>query len=349
MNTQFKLATQSLKLNKVRTALTTLGIIIGVASLTLVLSLGQGAQEALGTQIEKLGNNLVAIKPGTDAVGGLKSISPYDAAITSSLTERDSNSIKLHENVAKSAPIMMLSGTISVGENSMTNVPIIATTPELAEILGIKTAPGQFIDDTVGRDTIVLGRNIAISLSGTDQVLGLRVNLKGRDHSVIGIAKEYKASINVVGVDLNNAVFVPLDDGKMYNQGVAQIQQIIVTLLITLIVGGVGIMNIMLVGVSERTREIGIRKALGATNRNIFMQFLIEALIMCAIGGIVGLALGYGLAFFVGRMLYYLPLVSWQNAIAGILMAFVIGIAFGIYPALKAAHKDPIESLRQYQ
>jgi ABC-type antimicrobial peptide transport system permease subunit len=107
-------------------------------------------------------------------------------------------------------------------------------------------------------------------------------------------------------------------------------------------------MNIMLVGVSERTREIGIRKALGATNGHIFGQFLIEALIMCIVGGLIGLGLAYGLAFFIASQLFFQPAITWIISIIGLGMALVTGVIFGLYPAMKAARKDPIDSLRQY-
>ena len=117
---------------------------------------------------------------------------------------------------------------------------------------------------------------------------------------------------------------------------------------VTLVVGGIGIMNIMLVGVSERTREIGIRKALGATDGHILGQFLIEALIMCTTGGVIGMALGYGLAYLIAMQLAFQPAVTWQIAALGFGMALTTGILFGLYPAVKAARKNPIESLRQY-
>lgn len=118
---------------------------------------------------------------------------------------------------------------------------------------------------------------------------------------------------------------------------------------ITLVVGGIGIMNIMLVGVSERTREIGVRKALGATNGHILGQFILEALIMSVTGGIVGLLAAYGLAYFIASQLSFQPAVTWQITAIGLGMALGTGMLFGLYPAIKAARKDPIESLRQYQ
>mgnify|MGYP003340467474 CR=1 FL=1 len=118
---------------------------------------------------------------------------------------------------------------------------------------------------------------------------------------------------------------------------------------ITLVVSGIGVMNIMLVSVTERTREIGIRKALGATDQNIMVQFLIEALIMCIVGGVVGIALAYILAFFIGSQLSFNPSINPVIIATGFGLALAVGVVFGLYPALKAARKDPIEALRQYQ
>ncbi|MEO5499152.1 MAG: FtsX-like permease family protein, partial [Candidatus Saccharimonadales bacterium] len=193
------------------------------------------------------------------------------------------------------------------------------------------------------------------------------------------------------------------DDGKSFNQGIAQIQQLIIQVedtsriqsvtekidstilknhngeqdfgvlagndianysssffsslvlvtsivsIITLIVSGIGVMNIMLVGVTERTREIGIRKALGATDRHIMGQFLIEALIICVSGGLIGIAVAYGLAFFIASQLAFQPSVSPVIIGTGFGLALAVGVVFGMYPALKAAKKDPISALRQYQ
>jgi ABC-type antimicrobial peptide transport system permease subunit len=117
---------------------------------------------------------------------------------------------------------------------------------------------------------------------------------------------------------------------------------------ISLVVGGVGVMNIMLVGVAERTREIGIRKAVGSSNGAIVVQFLIESLMMSVLGGVLGYITGYVIAFAISNFLYFTPAFTWQTAVIALGMAIVVGVVFGIYPALKAARKDTIESLRQY-
>lgn len=403
---QWRIALQSLRMNRVRTGLTTLGIIIGVASITLVLSLGGGAEATVRQQVSKLDNNVMLVKPGVtdDRLLNLKSYNPYGIAITTSLTELDLNTIKLQKGTKQVAPIMILDGSVKTADSGLlAAAPIIATTPELGAIIGLKMSVGQFIDRQTTRDTAVIGHALAIELFGSDQILGQQILVKGRVHTIVGVVKEVNTPVNLAGIDLDRTVYISFDDGKGLNQGVAQIQQMIVTTkegvdlaqtrqaietallenhnderdfsvlagatiaepsdsfyrtivlitalvaTITLVVGGIGIMNIMLVGVSERTREIGVRKALGATNGHILGQFILEALIMSVTGGIVGLLAAYGLAYFIASQLSFQPAVTWQITAIGLGMALGTGMLFGLYPAIKAARKDPIESLRQYQ
>lgn len=403
---QWRIALQSLRMNRIRTGLTTLGIIIGVASITLILSLGGGAEATVRQQVAKLDNNVMLIKSGyTDSqLLDLASYNPYGIAITTSLTELDMNTVQRIEGIESVAPIMILDGSVKKAhESAVATAPIIATTPNLAEIIGLSMSNGQFIDTQTSRDTAVIGHALAIELFGSDQVLGQQILVKGRTHTVVGIVKEVDAPVNLSGLNLDRTVYVSFDDGKSMNQGIAQIQQLITTTTpghdreavnqavhtallknhnderdftvlagqaiaepsdtlfrtiivlttlvatVTLVVGGIGIMNIMLVGVSERTREIGIRKALGATNRHILGQFILEALIMCVSGGLIGLGVAYGLAFFIASQLSFQPATTWQITAIGLGMALGTGVLFGLYPAIKAARKDPIESLRQYQ
>ena len=403
---QYRIALQSLRMNRVRTALTTLGIIIGVASITLVLSLGGGAEAAVRKQVSNLGNNVILVKPGyaNSQLLNLKTYNPYGITIATSLTELDLTTVRLIDGVKSVAPIMILDGSV-VSIDGETTLPasIIATTPEFADIIGLRTSSGQFIDSQTLRDTVVIGHKLAIELFGSDQILGRQLKVKGVAHTVIGVTKPMNAPVNLSGLDLDTTIYTSFEDGKSLNQGIAQVQQLIVTtdegvdiaktkqdieavMLanhnnerdfsvlagqaiaepsdqffrtiivitalvagITLVVGGIGIMNIMLVGVSERTREIGVRKALGATNRHILSQFILEALIMCVTGGFIGLAIGYGLAYVFASQLSFQPAFTWWITLSGLAMAFTTGIVFGLYPAIKAARKDPIESLRQYQ
>lgn len=404
MSLSYRIALQSLRMSRVRTGLTTLGIIIGVASVTLILALGSGAENSVRTQVSKLDDNVILVTSGAEAslVETAQRYNPYGISATTSLTEQDFNTIRLDKDIDQIAPIMVLGGSVLGPFGTRSNVPIVATTPDFATILGLDMSTGAFVDNTTTRDTAVLGSKISSSLFGGDKVLGQEFTIKGRLHTAAGALKQTDTPINLSGIDLDNAVFISFDDGKSYNQGVAQIQQMLITVkdpskittvkdsiektilanhksehdftvfagqdvaehgnasfravvvmtalvsTVTLIVGGIGIMNIMLVGVSERTREIGIRKALGATNGHILNQFLIEALIMCGVGGIFGLAIGYGLAFLIAMQLSFQPALTWQIAATGLGMAFAVGILFGLYPAIKAARKDPIESLRQY-
>lgn len=403
---QWRIALQSLRMNRARTSLTTLGIIIGVASITLVLSLGGGAEATVRQQVARLGNNVILVKSGyhNSQLLDIDSYNPYGIAITTSLTERDLNTIEQLEGVDKVAPVMILDGSVKkLSDNTLATAPIIATKPTLASIIGLSMSSGQFIDKQTTRDTAVIGHVLAVELFGSDQILGQQIVVKGRTHTIVGVVKQIDTPINLSGLNLDRTVYISFDDGKSLNQGIAQVQQVIVTTkpdsnvetirqvieesldlnhggerdftalagqaiaepsdalfrtivvltslvaTITLVVGGIGIMNIMLVGVSERTREIGIRKALGATNRHILGQFLLEALIMCVTGGIIGLAVAYGLAFFLAIPLSFQPAVTWQITAIGFGMALGTGILFGLYPAIKAARKDPIDSLKQYQ
>ena len=151
------------------------------------------------------------------------------------------------------------------------------------------------------------------------------------------------------GGEKDFSIAVGQDIGKPTNQLFVALTQVMTAIAaISLFVGGIGIMNIMLVGVAERTREIGIRKAVGASNASIVSQFLIESLMMSLIGGLIGYFTGYVLAFIISTQLYFAPAFTWQVAAIALVMALCVGLIFGIFPALKAARKDTIESLRQY-
>jgi ABC-type antimicrobial peptide transport system permease subunit len=273
----------------------------------------------------------------------------------------------------------------------------------LTKILGLSVRSGQFIDDQTDRDTAVLGEQLALDLFGTNQAMGQSISIKGRLHTVIGVTKSINKPINAIGVNLDHAVYVSMEDGRSFNQGIAQIQQlnirvantkqlnttadkvqntillnhqneqdfavlrgdevaknsggffqaiVVVTTaiaMISLLVGGVGIMNSMLVGVTERTREIGIRKAVGATDSQILLQFLVEALIICVIGGIIGLFVAYAFAYFLANLFSFQPVLSWGIVLGGFSLALIVGVVFGMFPAIRAARKDPIEALRRFE
>ncbi len=406
LGTHLSNALESLRSNRMRTTLTMLGVMIGVASITLILSLSGGVTKVITDQVDELGGNIAVIRPGAptsptrlDAIA-----SPMtNAYATSSLTEGDVENIRSLPHVDAVAPLMSIGGSIRAEGNTPAGASVIATTPDLLKIVDFPIRDGQFIDPDTNPDTAVVGAQLSVDLFGTDQSIGKIFKVRGKTFTVIGVLKPLNRPINYNNVDFDHAAIISLESGKQFNQNVAQIQQINVkasstdklgavvsavkvkisqahngendtTVLsgnelsrptgqffyaiaatmtaiaaISLIVGGIGIMNIMLVSVAERTREIGIRKSLGASNGHIVWQFLIESLAMSIGGGIAGYVLGYLLGFVISRsLLTFDPLFSWPIAAAALGISIVVGTLFGLYPAIRAARKNPIEALRQY-
>lgn len=398
-------AMQSLRINRMRSVLTIIGIMIGVASITTILCLSGGVTAVVNKQVNAVGGDVAVIRPGTEQPSLLErftqsvNTSQYNA---STLTEADLDALRENEPNLAIAPIMTLQTSLRAGKTTLRDRTVLATTPELAETTSLPIDQGQFIDTTTSDNTAVIGAQLAVDLFGTNSPLGQSFSMRGQSFTIIGILKAYNNPFNYDGVDYDHAVVIDLNAGKILRQGQAQIQQFTVraksqsdlhtalpklrstlekmhgeidfiiivgkdiaaptnslfTVLagvmsavaaISLVVGGIGIMNIMLVSVAERTREIGIRKAVGASNRNIVSQFVIESLILSLSGGFLGFTLGVVMAFIVGTQLYFTPVVTWQNAVIALATSVAIGIIFGLYPASKAARKDPIESLRQYR
>lgn len=399
-------AYHSLRSTKLRTLLTVLGVAIGVASITSILSLGGGVTKLVSSQIDDLGGNIAVIRPVTTSKSLNDFANPATTGIftTSTLTEKDLRDIEAIEGVSAAAPIMVMNGGIKAMANGTkpANSTIIATTPALETIANLPIRDGQFIDSVTDQFTTVIGSQLSIDLFGTDQSIGQTFSFRGQTFRVIGILDRINNPINYNNVDFDHTAIISLETGKGFNQGIAQIQQInvsaekvsqlpgviamttkqlvanhqgendftvlsgkqiaeptshffksvttVMTVIaaISLVVGGIGIMNIMLVGVAERTREIGLRKAVGASNANIVWQFLTEALIMSLLGGVLGYLGGYLIAFIISTALPFDPVFSWQIAAFSLGVAVIVGGTFGLYPAIRAAQKDPIESLRQY-
>lgn len=402
-----KIATTNLKATKMRTALTILGIVIGVTAITVVLALGEGAKNMVRGQIAQLGEDMLTVRPGKairDAQGNVTNYNFLAALSSSTLTEHDLKTIQQTQGIIAAAPLMLVTGSVSTEEKPSSHGTIIATTPDSFEVLRLAMRRGEFISPNTPRNTVVLGDSLALQLLGSDVAIGHKVNLRGQEFTVSGILKHFDSSASVSGAfDLNNVAFIQMDDGKAFNQGIAQIQQInaraetsgeaetiagrvheqllqnhggeedfsvlrpeetvqltdsifrvltnfaSVAAGVSIIVGGIGIMNIMLVSVTERTREIGIRKAVGATNHQILSQFLIESLVMSIVGGIAGIIFGYVLAYIGGTILGFMPGISWQILATALVVSVAVGLVFGAWPAIKAARKDPIEALRYFQ
>ena len=398
-------AQESLRSSRVRSSLTMLGVTIGVASVTAILALSGGASKIISDQISSLSGNIAVIRPGV-AVNPIVSITQsklnHDYA-TSTLTEADVINIQKTDHIKYVAPLMSLSGTIKANSVAPSESTIVATMPDLANISDFRMREGQFLDNNVDQDAVVIGTQLSINIFGTESSTGRILTIRGQDFTVIGVLKRINNPINYNSIDFDNAAIISFRAGKKLNQNVAQIQQINIkadstanlggsidtinkTILkshnnendfsiltgdqisqptsqlfymiagvttaiaaISLLVGGIGIMNIMLVTVAERTREIGIRKALGASNSDISWQFLIESLAISVSGGIAGYISGYVIAFVISSsFLTFDPIINWQIAVAALSISIFMGTLFGLYPAIRAAHKDPIESLYQY-
>lgn len=397
-------AYRSLHASRGRSLLTMLGVLIGVASITTILSLAGGITTVVNDQIDALGGNLALVRPGIQSTSLTTLSNPVSQTAygTSTLTEADIATIKAIPGVASVAPIMIENATVVSRDKNRDNTVIIATTPELENVTSLKVRDGQFIDGQTDANTAVVGQQLAIDLYGTEKPIGRTFTVRGTTFTIIGILARQSDPVNYNNIDFDTAALVHFEVGKAINRGIAQIQQInlravdttqlasisakidsglkanhlgekdftvsygktvaaptsdlfkavviIMTSIaaISLVVGGVGIMNILLVSVAERTREIGIRKAVGATNGSIAVQFLMESLMLSMTGGFLGYLAGYVVAFGISTMLYFAPSVNWQTAVAALVMSLVVGLLFGIYPAYRAARKHPIESLRQY-
>jgi putative ABC transport system permease protein len=398
----FATAYHSLRMNRMRTLLTTVGVAIGIASVTTILALAAGVTTAVEKQLEQVGGNVAIIRPGAVQPSDLARPVLPQQFNTSTLTESDVNVIKQVDERLAVAPIMTVNGTLSANGNEVNDGLVVATTPELAETTDLPIDQGQFLDAETSFSVAVIGQQLAIDLFGTENPIGRQFELRDQTLTIIGTLKRLNNPVNYNNIDFDNAVVINLERGKTFHEGRTQIQQIniraedpeileeavnkidavlvedhgerdfqiltgndvtattnrtfqwiaaVMTAIaaISLVVGGIGIMNIMLVGVAERTREIGIRKSVGASNYMIVMQFLMESLLLSFLGGIVGVIAGVVLSFSIGLGVYYSPAFSWQLFAAALTLALGVGVLFGLYPAIRAARKDPIESLRQYR
>jgi len=393
----------TLTVNKMRTGLAILGIVIGIGSVIALISLGQGTQQSIQNQIQSLGANLLTVSPGAQRSGAVRGA----AGGGSSLTLEDAKAIESSQDmttVRTVSPEFSRRSQITTGGNN-TNTQVIGVAPAYATVHKIEIATGNFItqrDVDAGTKVAILGPQVVTDLFGEGaNPLGQSIRVSGQTLTVIGITVskggsgfanqddiifaplstvqkqmfgvDYLSSIALeakspdVMTDAQNEVgYLLLNRHKLSDPTQADFsifsqQDILNTAsaatgtftsllsgiaAISLLVGGIGIMNIMLVTVTERTREIGLRKALGAKKKNIITQFLTESIILTFSGGIIGIILGvitsYAVANFTGSPFVIFP--------GSILLAFAvsvgIGIIFGWYPARKAANMQPIEALR---
>jgi putative ABC transport system permease protein len=399
-----RVAARALGRNKLRTALTMLGIIIGVGAVIVLVSIGEGAQAMVLDQISSMGSNMIYVMPGNLNFGG----AALGAGAASTLTDEDVEAMEREiPTIAAASPVVNSTSQVVFG-NQNWFVRIQGTNQRFPEIRSWMVEQGEFFTEADVRSAarvIVLGKTVAERLFPGIDPIGETIRVRNLPFRVVGVLSEKGQSM--VGQDQDDVAVMPYTTVQRKLQGGRQILSInqamisaisqeatsttqrqitellrqrhkigpgesddflvrnmtdaaqtftqltnIMTLLlgsiaaISLVVGGIGIMNIMLVSVTERTREIGIRMAVGARPNYVRMQFLTESLVLSLMGGLIGVVIGGGLSIVVSRILDWPTLVSAFSVLISFGFATVIGIFFGYYPAHKAAALDPIEALR---
>lgn len=396
-----KMALSSVIANKGRSFLTVLGVIIGVGSVLVMFSLGEGVKKSVSELVEGFGTNIIMIVPGK--IEKNQPINPSATIGISTLSSDDIEELeKRADKVRDIAPMNLLGGVMEFNGKVSTSAVIISTTPSLNNTINIDIEEGRFINDDdlfQKRKVVVIGSSTKQELFGDKNPIGENVKLRNTDFEIVGYLKSKGDSIQVAGFDMANLTVIPRStavdltgsdqifriamesiSSEEIDGAVEQVKSIILenhqntedfsvltqddligivksildilTLLIvsiaaiSLVVGGIGIMNMMLVTVTERTREIGIRKAIGAKNREILLQFLIESVVISFIGGLLGVLFAFVAGFFISRFTIIDPVLSFGFIIIAFTISFFVGVIFGLVPALRASKKDTIESLR---
>ena len=396
----FHLAINSLRAHRMRTILTTLGVMIGAFIISLVLIVSSGLHRGIQSQFSESDEDLIIVRGQQNNSTGMETFSPLQIPSITVLTEEDFDEIAKLENVHMSAPMMFLYGTAGNDKTSFDDVSVVATNGDFPEILNLEMASGEWFDEESKYSQVVLGEKLAWALLGDREVTNQNVFIKGQKFIVVGVIKSLNKPISTAGIDIDKTAFIAMGDGVKFTGDTKQIGQILarsndktdavveeitgaidqnhldkkeytvnrssdmsgfitnwlgtITVAalifagISLVVGGIGIMNIMLVSVVERIREIGIRKAVGATKRQIRSQFLQEALLMTLTGGFLGLLFAYGVGYLISVQ-FSLPLVfDYWIFLVGLGAPLTVGLVFGFSPAIRASNYDPIVALRQY-
>ena len=398
-----RVAFRALVRNKMRAALTMLGIIIGVSAVIAMVSIGQGASASVQAQIESIGTNLLFISAGAQNVGGVRS-GTGDTG-TNTLTVDDLQAIKREVPSVSMVTPNVNARTQLVAGNENWNTSVTGVSEEYPEIRKWPVASGSFFTDADVRTAarvIVIGQTLADNLyPGADpigqdlrvmnlpfRIVGVMVkkgqDQQGRDQDDVAFAPYTTVQKKILGRDRVQIAFVSAISQDATYTAQSQITDLLrqrhkltanepsdftvrnmtdiaeaanetsktMTILlaciagVSLLVGGIGIMNIMLVSVTERTREIGIRMAIGARSSAVRSQFLIESIVLSLMGGTIGIILGIVVSLAIPAMLGWPTLVSMMAIVGSVLFSAAVGIFFGYYPARKAASLDPIEALR---
>ncbi len=405
-----RIALRALAKNKLRAGLTVLGVVIGIAAVTTMVSLGQSASALVQGQLESLGTNVIVVLPGSSKSGGARQ------SLVTTLTAEDSDAIADEcPSVRAASPVVGAGGLQVIYRNSNWQPnDLNGVGEDYLTVRNWNLRAGYYFSEgeiNTGAKVCVIGQTVVAKLFQTTNPLGKKIRIKNVPFQVIGVLEQKGA--NLVGQDQDNIVLIPYTTVQKRLKGTTfvnvnaimvsartseqmaeaedEIRQLLldrhriapgepadfqvrnttdiarvlgiitgtITLMlsaiagISLLVGGVGIMNIMLVSVTERTREIGIRMALGARSRDILRQFLVESVLLSSLGGVVGILLGIGASVLLTVIINSISsgsewpiVISFPAAGIALLFAAAVGIFFGYYPARRASKLDPIEALR---
>jgi putative ABC transport system permease protein len=399
--TVFRMALKSIFKNKMRTALTMLGIVIGVGAVIVMVAIGNGAQSQIKKQISGLGTNLIVVTAGSVQTGGAS----QGAQSFNRLTVDDVDAIRREATLLGGVSPVIVTRTQIVGGSGNWRAEVNGVSTDFFAIRDWATTSGElFTEDDVRtkRTVVLLGATVAKNLFADGDPVGSEIRLGKTPFTVVGVLAPKGQTAS--GSDQDDVVIVPYTAAQTRLNGFSFVGQIlamasspndllaaqeeikvimraahgipnggtddftvrdqtaiakaatstssIMTSLlaaiasVSLIVGGIGIMNIMLVSVTERTREIGIRMAIGARGSDVMLQFLVESIVMCLLGGLLGLAVGVGGASLVGKLTGWTIVTPASAVFLAVGFSAAVGIFFGFYPARKAASLDPIQALR---
>ncbi|MCK5095965.1 MAG: ABC transporter permease [Candidatus Pacebacteria bacterium] len=412
MNIKYGVRTayDGIRTNKARSFLTILGIVIGIASIILIVSIGKGAEQLILTQVEGMGADMVVLRPGKQPTG-FSDIS--GTLFADSIKEKDVEALFKKGNVPdliSAAPAVVVTGNVSYGREVHTPTMFGWSAEFMADMFNVYPEQGVlFGEDEINQKArvVVIGSKVEEELFEGERALGRNIKIRDHNFRVVGVFPQYgqvmffniddlvlmpysTAQTYLLGIDYYHEVMMRVNDSENIDRAVFDIEAtirerhniddpedddffvetqqgvvdqigIILSVLtlflssvvaISLVVGGIGVMNIMLVSVTERTKEIGLRKAIGATNKDILFQFLLESIMLTFAGGVVGITVGVFLAVVSSFGLSYALNDSWSfsfpfsAALLGVVVSSAVGLVFGLYPARKASQKSPIEALR---